>query len=74
MIQSLSLEINLFIWNTSDLRSISETDQDPVGPLGMKAFQIVANQGRKGMQGQIVQPWGRVLIPSQGISAALLQK
>ena len=53
MIQSLSLEINLFIWNTSDLRSISETDQDPVGPLGMKAFPTVANQGRKGMQRKV---------------------
>ena len=31
----------------------------------------VANQGREGMQGQIVQPCGRVLIPSQGISTTI---
>ena len=55
-----------------------ETKQDPVGLLGMEAFQIVANQGREGMQRQgrssqetIVQPWGRVLVPPQGIHIAI---
>lgn len=53
MIQRLSFEINLFIWNTSDLRNISENEQDPVGPLGMKAFQTIADQERKGVQRKV---------------------
>ena len=53
MIQRLSFEINLFIWNTSDLRSIFENEQDHVRPLGMKTFQAVANQERKGMQRKV---------------------
>ena len=51
-----------------------ETEQDPVGFLGTEAFQTVVNQGREGIQRQgrssqktIVQPWGRVLVPPQGI-------
>ena len=74
MIQRLSFEINLFIWNTSDLRSIFENEQDPVRPLGMKTFQTVANQERKGMQRKvrrsletIMQPQGRVLLLPEGI-------
>ena len=42
----------------------TETKQDPVGLLGMEAFQTVANQAREGIQrpgirneGTIVQPW-----------------
>ena len=52
----------------------TETEQDPVGLLGMEAFQTVANQGREGMQRRrrssqktTVQAWGRVLVPPQGI-------
>ena len=62
------------MWNTSDLRSISETKHNPVGLLGMEAFQTAATQGREGMQRQgrnsqetLVQPWGRVLVLPQGI-------
>ena len=52
-----------------------ETDQDPEGLLGMEAFQMVASQRKEGMQRRgrssletIVQPWGRILVPPQGIS------
>ena len=45
-----------------------------MGLLGTEAFQTVANQGREGMQRKggssqetVVQPWGRVLVPPQGI-------
>ena len=58
--------------------NIGETKQGPVGLLGLEAFQTIANQGRGGMQRQgrssqetIVQPWGKVLVPSQGTRTAM---
>ena len=51
-----------------------ETEQDPVGLLGLETFETVANQGREGMQRQgrsspetTGQPCSRVLALPQGI-------
>ena len=50
----------------------------PCGAPGLEAFQTAANQGREGMrrwgrrsQDTVVQPWGRVLVPPQGIHTTI---
>ena len=54
------------------------TQKDPVGLMGPEAIQKVAKQGREGIQRQgrnnqeiTVHPWGRVLVPPQGMHIAI---
>ena len=44
-------------------RDDNKTKQDPVGILGMEAFETVANQGREGMQRQRRSSQGTTVQP-----------
>ena len=65
----------LQILSVSRFLTCRQSLQPPQPSLSSKGqIQIVANQGREGMQKQrrssqetTVQPWGRVLVPLQGI-------